>query len=95
VPPHIAAILTGHISVGSLLTLFTAIVGFATVIANQRTIKARTDHVARKVESIDNSVNGKAPGEGTLRQNVQDLHDRHSSARTRATDPPANGHQGA
>jgi hypothetical protein len=85
---HMAAgvVFTGSVSIGSIITLLTALVGFATVIANQRKIHARADEITETVRGLDAAVNGKKPHEQTLRENVQDLHDRQSHARTRVTD---------
>ena len=59
---------TGTISLGSFVTFLTALIGFFTVGRQQR-------KVHDKVNSIDQSVNGRTGDEQTLRENVQDLHD--------------------
>jgi hypothetical protein len=78
--------LTGNISAGSIITLLTAIVGFCTVAIGQNKLKSRADDLHETVSSIDKAVNGKSEDEQTLRENVQDLHNRSSNARTRGTD---------
>jgi hypothetical protein len=83
---HAAAIqLTGTISVGSILTLLTAVVGLLTVYAQNKATKQRVDHVVTKVEGIDKAVNGVGPDRQVLVKNVQDIHDQLTTAAAQAT----------
>jgi hypothetical protein len=73
---------TGNISVGSLLTAAVALIGLLTVYAQTAQIRERQVEIHDKIDSVDRAVNGKALGEGTLRENVQDLHNDRTSTTT-------------
>jgi hypothetical protein len=67
--------ITGTVGVGSLVTLATSLLGFLTVLIGQRKNRQHIAKVDDKVDVINTAVNGKAPDDKSMVNNVQDLHD--------------------
>jgi hypothetical protein len=65
---HAATIITGEVSIGSIVTFLTSVVGFLTV-----WLQSRQTH--RRVEEINRAVNGVGPDKKAMVVNVQELHD--------------------